>query len=188
MPRSTNVWVNGALQKRQCAADEVVFVRFADSSANSDSIVSIISKSLAPRQGEWIAMLTDRLVGPKALCFLYSAAQHQNLDYNFQTRIAALSCCRLSRKRSASSHSSIGTEQSHLPEKISSLADLVEGYSGTKRNVEQVMLAVRKIEDPEHCHFPRSSMRDAAHLSVQPAPAKLGLTLWIEVHVTAVLF
>jgi hypothetical protein len=50
------------------------------------------------------------------------------------------------------------------------------------------MLAVRKIEDPEHFHFPRSSMRDAAHLSVQPTPAKLGLTLWIEVHVTAVLF
>src|ERR1700730_8385890 len=48
MPRSTKVCRNGAWQKRQCAADEILLVWSGVSSAVSNSIVSIILKSSAP--------------------------------------------------------------------------------------------------------------------------------------------
>ena len=43
MPRSTNVCLSGALQKRQCAVVEILLVWFAVGSASSNSIVLLIS-------------------------------------------------------------------------------------------------------------------------------------------------
>ena len=39
-------------------------------------------------------------------------------------------------------------EQVRLSERLNGTADLIKGQAGTGGNIEKVMLAIRKIEDP----------------------------------------
>ena len=53
-------------------------------------------------------------------------------------------------------------------------------------DIEQVMRTVRKIEDPEHGHFPCRSILNTSHLAVKPASAKLRFAFRVEIHVIAI--
>ena len=77
-------------------------------------------------------------------------------------------------------------QQARLAERAGSTADLVERKTGANGDIKQVMLAVRKVQNPEHCHLHGRSILDPAHLSVQAAPAKLGLAFWIAIQITSV--
>ena len=77
-------------------------------------------------------------------------------------------------------------QQVCLAECAGSTADLVEGKAGANGDIEQIMLAVRKVQNPEHGHLPGSGIFDSTHLAIQSAPAKLGLAFRIAIKIIIV--
>ena len=65
-----------------------------------------------------------------------------------------------------------------LPETLGNLTNLRIVDSGTIGNVEQRVLAVSLVQDPQHRHLPLDTFVVAAHRFVQAATTELWLTIW----------
>src|SRR5580704_3160913 len=66
------------------------------------------------------------------------------------------------------------------------MADLSKWDAGPDGNIQKVVLAIRQVQDPEHCHLAGRGVLETPHLAIQPPPAKLRFAFRIQIQVTVI--
>ena len=74
-----------------------------------------------------------------------------------------------------------------LPQSIRSLAKRRKWQARLLGDIEQTVLAVRKIEHPKHSQLIAGGVGLTAHGSIQPALAQAGFTFWILIQIGVVV-